>query len=30
GRLIEFGTTKDIFENPRDELTERYVTGRFG
>jgi phosphate transport system ATP-binding protein len=30
GELIEFGRTKQIFENPREELTERYITGRFG
>ena len=30
GELVEFGATKDIFENPRDERTEAYITGRFG
>jgi phosphate transport system ATP-binding protein len=30
GRLIEFGDTKQIFENPREESTENYITGRFG
>jgi len=30
GKLIEYGKTKRIFENPREELTERYITGRFG
>ena len=30
GELVEFGVTKDIFENPRDERTEAYITGRFG
>ena len=30
GELIEFGETKQIFENPKEELTERYITGRFG
>jgi phosphate transport system ATP-binding protein len=30
GELIEFGTTKDIFENPQSELTEKYITGEFG
>jgi len=29
GRLIEFGPTARIFENPREELTNNYVTGRF-
>ncbi len=30
GELIEFGKTKQIFENPKEELTENYMTGRFG
>ncbi|HVL48853.1 MAG TPA: phosphate ABC transporter ATP-binding protein PstB [Candidatus Thermoplasmatota archaeon] len=30
GELIEFAETKAIFENPRDERTEAYITGRFG
>jgi len=30
GKLIEYGETKQIFENPREELTENYMTGRFG
>jgi phosphate transport system ATP-binding protein len=30
GRLIEFGPTLDIFENPRLRETEDYITGRFG
>jgi phosphate transport system ATP-binding protein len=30
GELIEFGNTWNIFENPREELTENYITGRFG
>ena len=30
GKLIEFGDTTQIFENPREELTKNYVTGRFG
>lgn len=30
GRLIEFNTTKEIFENPREKATEDYITGRFG
>jgi phosphate transport system ATP-binding protein len=30
GDLIEFGDTRQIFENPRKELTENYITGRFG
>jgi phosphate transport system ATP-binding protein len=30
GKLIEFGETQQIFENPKEELTERYIMGRFG
>ena len=30
GELIEYGRTHQIFENPKEELTERYITGRFG
>ncbi len=30
GDLIEFGETKQIFENPRNEITARYVQGQFG
>lgn len=30
GKLIEFGETTQIFENPKEELTENYITGRFG
>lgn len=30
GELVEFGATKAIFENPEKELTEKYITGRFG
>ncbi|MCX8181957.1 MAG: phosphate ABC transporter ATP-binding protein PstB [Candidatus Methanomethyliaceae archaeon] len=30
GDLIEFGETKKIFESPKNPLTEKYVTGRFG
>ena len=30
GELIEHGPTKQIFENPRNELTERYISGKFG
>jgi phosphate transport system ATP-binding protein len=30
GKLVEFGDTTQIFENPQNELTERYITGRFG
>ena len=30
GELVEFGNTEDIFTSPKDERTERYITGRFG
>ena len=30
GKMIEYGPTSEIFENPKDELTENYITGRFG
>ena len=28
--LIEFGDTRTLFTNPRDDRTEAYITGRFG
>jgi phosphate transport system ATP-binding protein len=30
GKLIEFGPTSQIFEHPEEDLTENYITGRFG
>ena len=30
GRLVEFDRTDKIFTNPREKITEDYVTGRFG
>ena len=30
GVIVEFGTTRQIFENPVHEETENYITGRFG
>jgi phosphate transport system ATP-binding protein len=30
GKMIEYGETTQIFENPKQETTERYITGRFG
>ncbi len=30
GSLVEVGSTKQIFTNPRHHLTEDYITGRFG
>jgi phosphate transport system ATP-binding protein len=29
GDLVEFGRTKDIFESPKNKLTEQYITGEF-
>jgi phosphate transport system ATP-binding protein len=30
GRLVEYGRTEQMFTNPREKLTEDYITGRFG
>ncbi len=30
GRLIEFGPTEELFERPKERLTQEYITGRFG
>lgn len=30
GYLVEYGTTAQIFTNPREKATEDYITGRFG
>jgi phosphate transport system ATP-binding protein len=30
GQLVEYGNTSTIFENPKNELTEKYITGKFG
>ncbi len=30
GYLVEYGPTDRIFTNPQHEMTERYITGRFG
>ncbi len=30
GRIVEFGSTTDLFTNPRQKQTEDYITGRFG
>ncbi len=30
GHLIEFEETEKLFTNPKEELTEKYITGRFG
>jgi phosphate transport system ATP-binding protein len=30
GILVEYGETKQIFTNPKEERTQAYITGRFG
>ena len=30
GKLVELDETKKIFMNPKQKLTEDYITGRFG
>jgi phosphate transport system ATP-binding protein len=30
GELVEYGETTQIFEKPKEKLTENYITGRFG
>ena len=30
GQLVEVGETKQIFTNPRHQMTENYITGKFG
>jgi phosphate transport system ATP-binding protein len=30
GYLVEYGPTSDLFTNPKEKLTEDYITGRFG
>jgi phosphate transport system ATP-binding protein len=30
GELVEYEATTNIFENPKSELTEKYITGEFG
>jgi phosphate transport system ATP-binding protein len=30
GQLIEYCDTENLFENPQSELTEKYITGKFG
>jgi len=30
GELIEFGETDQIFMNPKEKLTENYISGHFG
>jgi phosphate transport system ATP-binding protein len=30
GYLMEYGETTQIFTNPKEQVTEDYITGRFG
>jgi phosphate transport system ATP-binding protein len=30
GKIVEYGSTEQIFTNPRQKQTEDYITGRFG
>ena len=30
GDLVEYGNTEEMFSQPKDQLTEDYITGRFG
>ncbi|MFL6749727.1 MAG: phosphate ABC transporter ATP-binding protein PstB [Sphingomicrobium sp.] len=30
GEMVEYGRTKDIFTNPRQQRTQDYITGRYG
>jgi phosphate transport system ATP-binding protein len=30
GQLMEYGDTENVFENPKSEITEKYITGKFG
>ena len=30
GKLVEYNRTRDLFERPHEDLTENYITGRFG
>ena len=30
GEMIEFNTTEKIFTKPDNQMTEDYITGRFG
>jgi phosphate transport system ATP-binding protein len=30
GYLVEYNHTSELFTNPENELTEQYITGRFG
>lgn len=30
GEMVEYGETSEVFANPKDPRTERYITGRFG
>jgi phosphate transport system ATP-binding protein len=29
GKLVEYGPTQEVFDNPQHELTKSYVSGKF-
>ncbi len=29
GRLVEYGPTQEVFDNPQHDLTKSYVSGKF-
>ncbi|EQD50578.1 phosphate transporter subunit [mine drainage metagenome] len=30
GKLVEYAPTEELFERPKERLTQEYITGRFG
>jgi len=30
GQLVEYGATNEFFEDPKNELTEKHITEKFG
>ena len=30
GKVADFGKTTELFTNPKNEITEKYLTGKFG
>jgi phosphate transport system ATP-binding protein len=30
GQLVDYGDTENVFENPKSEITEKYIIGKFG
>jgi phosphate transport system ATP-binding protein len=29
GQMVEYGATDEIFKHPKNELTEKYIIGKF-